>query len=65
MLSEAVAHLELAEEPAAQVRELLTDLSLCHSLWVIAEGKTRRWYRLFVKQAGDGENDAQEWSFSW
>ena len=64
-LEEAISHLELKEAVAQRVRKALTDTSLCHSLWVIARGRTRDWYSLFVEQTGDAENDSQSWSFHW
>ena len=56
---------ELAEEKAAELRRLLTDVSNCHALWVVAAGRTRNHYRLFVYQLGDAENDSQRWTFAW
>lgn len=64
-LTEAMAALELDKDQRKDFQDRATDLSQCHSLWVIAHGPRRSWYRLRVTQQADAENDAQWWSFSW
>ncbi len=68
-IEEAISDLEhtlqLPEERAGKLRTALTDISLCHSLWIVAEGPTRSWYRLCVRQLGDAANDSQQWTFVW
>ena len=62
-LEAALRQLELPEDRLAQVRQFLTDFSLSHSLWIVAEGRTRRWHRLYLQQSGGaGEG---EWGFAW
>jgi hypothetical protein len=64
-LAEILAKLDLEKGTLADVSKLLTDTSNCHSLWISARGTTRTWYRLYVRQAGDAENDAGFWSYGW
>lgn len=64
-LTEAMVRLKLTDEEARRVRSVLTDESLCHSVWIIAEGDRRRWHRFFVKRLGDPENDSRSWTFRW
>ena len=62
-LLEALDSIEMqnAEETIGKAMTLLTDMSLCHGLWVIARGKTRCWYSLHVRRRSDGRH----WSFQW
>ena len=64
-LYELLRHLDLTGKKAQSAGELLTDVSHCRSLWIIAEGRTRRWYRLYVDQAGDMQNDLGQWIYRW
>lgn len=64
-LAEAVRQLQLTKKTLTALNEVLTDESRCHSLWVVGRGRTRSWYRLYVDQLGDMENDSQQWSFQW
>ena len=57
--------LELKEAEAAAVRARLVETSTCHSLWLVARGRTRRWFRLTVEEQGDAANDAGRWTFVW
>ncbi len=61
----AFAHLELTKKQIDSLLPLVTDKSGCHSLWVVAEGRTRSWYRLYVEQSGIPEDDPQRWTFAW
>jgi hypothetical protein len=51
---EALTHLELDEKRRAEASKLLTDVSTCHSLWIVVRGRTRAWHRLYVHRVGDG-----------
>jgi hypothetical protein len=64
-LDDALKQLELTKDNLQKAQDILTGDSSCQSLWVIARGKSRDWYSLHVAQAGDAENDAQSWTFSW
>lgn len=64
-LHEAIKHLELKKDAAGILESYLTDASGCHALWIVAEGKTRNWYRLYVCQRADAGNDSQQWTFEW
>lgn len=64
-LSEILARLGLKDTVQAEAEKRLTQSSTCHSLWIVARGRTRDWYRLTVRQEGDAENDAGRWTFVW
>ncbi len=64
-LGEMLGALELTDKQLEAVRPHVTDTSRSHSLWVIARGTHRTWRHLYIDQAGDGRNDAQQWSFQW
>jgi len=64
-LEEVFGLLQLTAQDAAKVRSVLTDRSDCFSLWVIAQGPTRSWYRLYVRNRMAAESDAQTWAFEW
>jgi len=64
-LETLLTELELEEDVQAAVRDRLTEVSACHSLWLVVRGRTRRWYRLAVDQGGDAANDAGRWTFVW
>ena len=61
-LGEAIKELKFSTDQAQRVRETLTDVSTCHSVWVIAQGQTRQWYRLYG-QSGFGESG--RWVLAW
>ncbi len=44
-----------------EVMEILTDMSLCHGLWVIAHGGARNYYSFHVRR----NSDQRHWSFQW
>ncbi|MCX5647500.1 MAG: hypothetical protein NTX40_00140 [Planctomycetota bacterium] len=58
-------HLDLGRERRAAVEPLVTDRSLCHSLWTIAVAKTRRVYRLAVLETGAAASAASVRTFAW
>jgi len=64
-LAEAMKHLGLELGKTELLKAALTDRSRCQALWVVARGSTRNWYRLYVDQLGDMENDSRRWSFQW
>ncbi len=64
-LADALRHLELPPDRAADVRDVLCETSGCHSLWLVVEGPSRRWVRLTVAQEGDAEIDSLTWTFRW
>lgn len=55
-LKEALDHLELKKKRVAALRGVLTDMSLCHSLWIVARGKTRSWCRFYVTHGGGADS---------
>ncbi len=64
-VEDVLAALKPPLEKSLRLRMLLTDYSRCHSLWIVAAGKTRSWHSFYVAQGADALNDAQEWSFEW
>lgn len=64
-LEDLARHLKLTDAQAAKVRDVLTDTSGCHGLWIIAASPSRSWYRLCVDSTGDGQNDAQKQVYQW
>jgi len=57
--------LELEKDKRALLQKRVTDASSCHSLWIVAQGRTRNWCRLIVRQQGDEANDSGLWTFAW
>jgi hypothetical protein len=55
--------LQLSPEKASALQAAITDSSQCYSLWVVAHGKTRDWYRFYVT-AGDAAT-SQSPAFGW
>jgi len=64
-LGTLLSRLELDEKVRSEAEKWITETSTCHSLWVVARGRTRNWHRLSVRQQGDAENDAGNWTFEW
>lgn len=64
-LYEAIGRLDVKKDKQRVLESLLTDASHCHALWLVVEGRTRNFYRLYVRQAGDAANDSQQWTFEW
>jgi len=65
-LSEALRQLGLRREQVEALRKALTENSNCHSVWIVAEGRTRRWYSLYVEQDAAGPASGEEtWRFEW
>ena len=58
------ARLQLTKKQIDTLTPLVTDGSECHSLWVVAQGRTRDWHRFYV-EAGQGPSDLKHWTFSW
>ncbi len=56
--------LEMDRERTRRLRELATDRSRCHGLWVVGRGEARDWYRLYVQQ-DDDTGDAVSLSYAW
>ncbi len=61
-LIEALKQLELKKSIQKIAQTMLTDTSRCHSLWIVAEGSSRRWYQLHISGATHGN---EEWNFIW
>ncbi len=57
--------LEFTNEQKEFLKKILTDKSHCYSLWVIAKGQTRNFYRLHVDQECERPEDSKLWSFQW
>lgn len=62
-LDEMLRHLKLRKKQAAALRGALTDMSLCHSLWIVAHGKTRSWHRFYIARGGAGAASTEV--FEW
>jgi len=62
-LLEALDSIEMkdADKTIGKAMTLLSDMSLCHGLWVIARGQTRSWYSFHVRRS----SDQRHWSFEW
>jgi len=65
MLTEAVAALKIPREKVSALLEAMTDMSLCHSLWMSVTGKTRKWHRLYVDESDGGAAESRIWTFCW
>lgn len=61
-IDQLLSALQPTEEQAAAARAMLTDKSVCHSLWVTVRGSRRRWDQLFV---ADGVAGPANLTFSW
>ncbi len=64
-LGELMKHLDLKSAKALKASDLLTDTSACHSVWIVAEGSTRKWYRLYVQQFVGADSGSGQWVFQW
>lgn len=68
-LDEAIESLDLGPRTHDQVHNILTDLSACHSVWVVCEDDARKWYRFTVARAlRDGTGSprrAQRRTLAW
>ncbi len=64
-LGELMKYLNLQSGKSLKASDLLTDTSACHSVWIIAEGSTRKWYRLYVQQFVGAESNSGQWVFQW
>ncbi len=64
-LGEVLKHLELSRAQLVRAKKLLTDTSWCHSVWVIARGRTRNWYSLYVARQSETSQDTLRWKFEW
>lgn len=64
-LSDALVHMQLTEEQIDQMIPLTIEASNCHSVWVFAKGPARQWHRLYVRQADEGADAPQRWTFAW
>jgi len=47
---------ELDDKQSAKLRDMLTDGSRCHGLWVIARGRHRAWYSLSIGIVSAGDD---------
>jgi len=63
-LMEVLARIELKDEKLAGAMSVLTDVSFARSLWVIAEGRTRNFYRFYVVRTSDGQDHIRG-NFEW
>jgi hypothetical protein len=64
-LGELMKYLNLGSGKSLKASDLLTDTSACHSVWIIAEGSTRKWYRLYIQQFVGAESSSGQWVFQW
>ena len=64
-LTEALGSLQLNVERLDKARWALTDVSSCHSVWVVARGRTRDWYYLTVAQNANALRGVMRASFVW
>ena len=64
-LSEGLSQMELKTSQRSQILRYVTDQSDCHSLWVVVDGETRLWHRLFIScVAGLGGSQTSR-RYSW
>jgi hypothetical protein len=64
-LSQALIQIGATPEQVTAAEAILTDNSGSHSLWVVAEDQTRKWYRLYIDWSGGSGPDAVWWAFQW
>jgi len=64
-LGELLTHLQLTLDRRAQAASALTDTSSCHSVWVVAQGTTRKWYFLYVSKEAPAPAKPERWSYAW
>jgi len=64
-LAEALAQLRLEKDRAERARSAMTDTSSCHSVWVVAQGATRRWYRFCVSEGDEPGKKPVRREFPW
>ncbi len=60
----AAAAAEMNQKQQDQARDLLTDASTCHGLWIIARDSRRSWYTLAVSVSARGRV-VQWYEFAW
>lgn len=53
------------DDQAAALAPLVTEESDCHSLWVVAKGPARNWYRLYIAQNAKTPGDSGKITFAW
>jgi hypothetical protein len=64
-LPQALIQIGATPEQVNAAEAILTDNSGSHSLWVVAEDQTRKWYRLYIDGSGGSGSDAVWWAFQW
>jgi hypothetical protein len=64
-LAEALGAMRMTKDRAERLRGLMTDDSTCHSVWVLAEGAARNWYRFFVVEAARSPEKSARRVFAW
>ena len=61
-LADVYTALKLPQSRQAKLSGRVADRSRCHSVWVIAYGRSRPWYSFSAAEDGP---DGSEWSFTW
>jgi hypothetical protein len=65
-VGEALRKLGLTKRQLDLLASALTDASQCHSVWLVVQGKTRSWHRLYVAREADSRSKTpKRWVFEW
>ena len=64
-LTEALRQANASGRQMRAARALLADSSSCHSLWVVAHGSARNWYRLYVDRPAERGTAPDGLAFEW
>lgn len=65
-LEEALGRIGLTDDQRAAASKLLTDQSMCYSMWIVVDTGRRRWYRLAVADTASGQAAAVNVkTFTW
>lgn len=63
-LEDLLRGLALRQSDLTKLRQLVSDQSQCHSLWVLVQSDRREWATLVIDRPG-GESGAEQQTFSW
>lgn len=64
-LGEALSQIELKPSQRSQLLRYITDQSDCYSLWVVVDGNTRLWHRLYISSPRGLVGNQTLRSYAW
>ena len=64
-LGEALSQMELKSSQRNELLRHITDQSSCYSLWVVVEGPTRLWHRLYISSPRGFLGNQTTRSYAW